>query len=111
MIFQASHLQLLSGSEMIPEKIRITRDAWYGFFRKVDIYIDNKKTIGIRKGEIKEVYLPKNFKKIHAKMDWEKTNTLYFDEFNNKTEIQITHSSYVILKMFIKWFPIILKLK
>ena len=111
MIFQANLLQLLSGSEMIPDKIRITRDAWYGSFRKVYIYIDNKKTIGVRKGEIKEIYLPKNFKKIHAGMDWEKTNTLYFDEFHNKTEIQITHSSYVIFKMFIKWFPIILKLK
>ena len=43
-------------SEMIPDKIRITRDAWYGLFRKVYIYIDNKKTIGIRKGEIKENY-------------------------------------------------------
>ena len=65
---------------MIPEKIRITGDAWYGFFRKVYIYIDNKKTIGMRKGEIKEIYLPKNFKKIHTKMVLGNTVTVRVSE-------------------------------
>jgi hypothetical protein len=55
---------------MIPEKIKITRDAWYGYFRKVNIYIDDEKILGVRKGEIKEIYLPKKFNKANAVIEW-----------------------------------------